>query len=616
MCEKIFEKNLKSMEKWYSSFADLIREKDDFQDDTEVYSECSWDGEKIFRIKKEGRSLYLGGKRNAKEPITMWLERLGEISKHASVFLFGIGSGAYLKALADHTKEEVNIVVYEPSMHIFLKTLQEIDLSKVIESRPIAFIVEGLNAEEFKPVVEQLVVWENLEFVKEEIHPNYKEWYGEKITEYMRILQRRVEFWIVNFNTGNKFSTHIAANVLRNMKYVYEGYHPKKLMEVISTDVPAILVSAGPSLNKNLKDLKKAKNRAFILAVDTALKPLMREGIRPDAFVTIDAKKPYDLIDAEGVEDIPIVAPSCAHHVIVEHQKGKKIFYNDGEVISSCMYVMAGEEFPAIATGGSVACNAFSLLYKMGFKTIILVGQDLAYSDNRSHADGTFQEKMPEEDTKGMITVKGNYVDRIPSRYDFRIYLDWFEMYIKGAKEHENIRVINATEGGAYIEGTEINTLRKAIEENCRKEVCFEEEIEKMESAFSAEARQKAAEYLHSIPEEYEKIRKTAVILEKTYKKLNKISRSGNGDKENILKILKKIKKLTKKCQEAEAYQLIDMTLATADYLVRGEYFYEREDAEKEIQEIARKGVLYSQILQECAELLKEMAEEVLLPIT
>ncbi len=61
---------------------------------------------------------------------------------------------------------------------------------------------------------------------------------------------------------------------------------------------------------------------------------------------------------------------------------------------------------------------------------------------------------------------------------------------------------------------------------------------------------------------------------------------------------------------------MIDMTMATADYIIRSEYFYEGESSEAEIKEIARKGILYNQVLQECAELLKQMAEEALLPIT
>ena len=304
MSKEIFEKNLTAMEKWYPTFAEMIREKTDIEDDTKVLVETSWDGEKLFRIQKDGRTLYLGGKRNAKEPIAMWLERLGKLPKYAPVFLFGIGSGSYLKALADNTEKEVNIVVYEPSIRIFLKTLEEVDLSTEIENRPIAFVVEELNDGEFEPVMNRVLVFENLEFFREEIHPNYKEWYAEKIIEKVRLLQRTTERMIVDANTGKKFSTHVAANIFHNVKYICEGYHTKGLMEAIPTDVPAILVSAGPSLNKNVHELKRAKNKSFIVAVDTALKPMLKAGIKPDVFITIDAKKDFHLIDAEDRKSV------------------------------------------------------------------------------------------------------------------------------------------------------------------------------------------------------------------------------------------------------------------------------------------------------------------------
>lgn len=604
------------MEKWYPSFADLIREKEDIVDDTEVLTKVSWDGEKIFQIKKEDRILYLGGKRNAKEPIEMWLERLGEIHKYAPVFLFGLGSGAYLKALINSTTKDVNIVVYEPSINIFLKLLHEIDMSEEIQNRPIAFVVEELNAEEFEPIMDRVLVFENLAFLKEEIHPNYKEWFVEKFIEKVKLLHQRVESMMVNYNTGMSFSKHLADNVLNNMKYICDGYNTKKLSEVIPYDGAAILVSAGPSLSKNIHELKKAKNKAFILAVDTALKPLMSAGIVPDAFITIDAKKPFHLVDVEGAENIPVIAPTCALHKIIEHQKGKKIFYYDNYMIPYHIYAMNQKAFPNVSTGGSVACSGFSLLYKMGFQTIILVGQDLAYTDNKSHADGTFQKKMPEENTNGMIMVKGNYVEKIPTRRDFRMFLDWFNMYIKGAKEHREIRVINATEGGAYIEGTELSTLKDILEEVCCKEINFSEKIEEMESAFSKEEREKAIEYLHSIPEQYEEIRRNAKLLQRNYEKLEKLTKSGNMGKDNALKLLKKVKKLTKKCRTCEGYQLIEMTMPAAEYIIRSEFYCECNSVEDETREIARKGILYSKILQECADLLMEMAKDALLPIT
>lgn len=615
MSREILEKNLLAMEKWYSSFADMIRDKKDIEDDIRVRMETSWDGEVIFRVQKEDIDLYLEGKRNTKEPVEMWMERLGKIPKYAPVFLFGVGNGSYLKALISGTPKEVNVVVYEPSINIFLKLLDEIDLSEEIENRPIGFIVEELNAEEFEAVMNKVFVFENMEFLKEEIHPNYKALYGEKLVEKIRILQRKAESMMMNYNTGERFSTHIANNILSNMQYICEGYHTKGLALAIPHTGPAILVSAGPSLNKNVQELKKAKNKAFILAVDTAIKPLIKAGVVPDAFMTIDAKKPLHLTDIKGAEDIPVIAPACAHHPVLAHQKGKKIFYNDDYEIPNHIYRMNGKVLPSVSTGGSVACSAFSLLYKMGFETIILVGQDLAYTDNKSHADGSFQDKMPKEDTKKMIRVKGNYVDEIPTRRDFRVFLEWFEMYIKKVREHHELRVINATEGGAYIEGTELSTLKDVIEELCVEEVDFGKKINEMESAFSAEEREKIVEYLHSIPGEYEQIRKDAQTLGKIYKKLDKLSRSGNMGQENARKLLKRVKKLTGKCSKKETYQLIAETIKKAEYIIRTEYFYEGDTFEDEIREIARKGILYSEILQECAELLKVLAEETLLPI-
>lgn len=139
--------------------------------------EASWDGEKIFQIQKEGRRLYLGGKRNAKEPVQMWAGRVGQLNQHAPVFLFGLGSGAYLKALIQNTKKEVNVVAYEPSDAIFRKMLEEVDLSEEIADRPIAFLVEGINETEFTAVLSKLLVLENVASLREEIHPNYKEVY-------------------------------------------------------------------------------------------------------------------------------------------------------------------------------------------------------------------------------------------------------------------------------------------------------------------------------------------------------------------------------------------------------------------------------------------------------
>lgn len=616
MSKDILEKNLKAMEKWYPSFSEAIREKKYEKDELDIHVECSEDGEIIFSIDKDGRTLYLNGRRNAKEPVEIWAERIGEIHKYAPVFLLGIGSGSYLKRLFVGLDKTVTVVVYEPSMTIFLRVLEEVDLSEEIESRPIAFIVEGLNETEFHPVVEKLVSFETVEFLKQEIHPNYQELFPEKIVETLRVIEKRTSDLFVNVRTGVNFSAYLARNQMQNMEFVCDGYNTKNLSDVIPHDGPAILVAAGPSLDTNIHQLKKAKNKAFILAVDTAVKPLLQAGIMPDAFVTIDPKKPLNLVEVDAIKDTPVIAPITANYDIVKQQRGKKIFYFDGYMLAMSAYMSVGKIMPSVSTGGSVACSGFSLLYKMGFDTIILVGQDLAYTNNKSHADGTFQKVMPKENTDGMIRVKGNYEDELPTLTNLKLYLDWFNMYIKGAKEHrEKFRVINATAGGAYIENTELMALEEAIDKTCTKEVDFGACIENMQSEFDESERKKILEYVHGIPKELEDIRKEAKNLCRSYRKIQNICKSGKVDKNAYLNLLKKTKKAQKKCEGISAYQLIIASMPVAEFVVKSESLYERDTLEDEGIAIATQGMRFAKMLEQCAGILKEYADEILLPI-
>lgn len=615
MGKEIWDSNLDAIKKWYPEFAEVLCGKFDIEEDVAVKTEQSQDGEVIFRVTKEDKELYLNGRRNAKEPVKIWRKRLGRLHKYAPVFLFGVGSGLYLKELVEHTEKEVNIVVYEPSIRIFLTLLREVDLAETIKNRPIAFVVEGINETEYVSVLDQLVVLENLEFLVEDIHPNYKELFAEKLLGKIKTLHSKVDRMMVNHNAGMLFQKNIAQNVMANARYMCDGYHTISLHKVIPYDGPAILVAAGPSLNKNINELKKAKNKAFILAVDTALKPLLKNGIRPDAFITIDPNKPLDLIDIEGAEDIPIIAVDTAHYTLLEHQKGKKIFYSDGYLLPRTMYQKVGKELPSVDTGGSVACSGLSLLFKMGFDTIILVGQDLAYTNDKSHADGTFKNKMEKEDTSKMIMVKGNYQDKVPTIANLKLYLEWFSNYIERMKITRDVRIVNATEGGAYIDGTELMTLKDVIEETCTKEIDFEKRIENMESEFSLEERKKVVEYLHTVPKEYEDIIKKAKSLKNVYQKLENIGKTAYSDKKACLKYLKKIKKLNKQCMESMSYELIAATMEPMEYIIRSEYFYEEEHAEDEILAIAKKGKKYSELVIMCAELMRELANEYLATI-
>lgn len=612
----LYEKNLETLNKYYPQMDCLIKEaQEEMEEEIRIIEEQSDDGETILKIEKEDRVVYLNGKRNAREPAEIWAKTLGELPRNAPVLMVGVGNYFYLKELVENTKNRVAIFVYEPSLQIFLKFLELVDIERWMEKHLIVFWVKGLrgmDAKRMDAILGNILTYEMLNFSRRLVLPNYDLLFPEDTIEFVKMCRDAAQVEAVSYNTRSKFSNVMAKNIFRNVKHLYKGYKTTQLPEVVDRKVPGIVVAAGPSLNKNIQDLKAAKGKAFIIAVDTAIKPLLNAGIVPDMFMIIDALKPLDLVKIEGARNIPLVTTLNAASEVLDYHTGMKIFYNEGYQIAERIFLKSGQKIGRVESGGSVATNAFSLVHKLGIETIILVGQDLAFTNNKSHADGTFKEVMEEVDTSRFIMVEGNYEEKIPTRGDLKLFLDWFNYYIDGCKQHnKNFRVINATEGGAKIDNTEIMTLKDAIRRECTVEVDIEKKLQELSPMLSEENQKWAAGYLAGLSEEYKKLASEARRLQKTYKKLDKICNKRNIDSKEYLSILNKLKKQSKELERKTTYQLIAITMSRAEAILRNEQFLQENSIQKEGKEIARKGILYMENVEQMAEVFSEFAEEV-----
>jgi len=212
-----------------------------------------------------------------------------------------------------------------------------------------------------------------------------------------------------------------------------------------------ILVSAGPSLQKQIPLLKKTLKKGFVIAsVGTALTPLIKAGIKPNLIMISD---PKDLIieQLKGMEnlEVPLFYLSTANHTAVKNYKGPRyIVWQNGFYESELQGKKNNE--PLIETGGSVATCLLDLLVKLDFKNIALVGQDLAFTNNESHTLGTHLYRKV-ENTDSLLKIDDYYLKgKIATSRNLSIYLKWFERYID---EHKGIQFFNCTEGGAHIKG-------------------------------------------------------------------------------------------------------------------------------------------------------------------
>ncbi|MDD5993998.1 MAG: DUF115 domain-containing protein, partial [Clostridiales bacterium] len=218
---------------------------------------------------------------------------------------------------------------------------------------------------------------------------------------------------------------------------------------------PVIIVAAGPSLRKNAKWLKEAKGHALIVAVSRAVLYLNEVNIVPDMIVDIDETNPYSTV-SDKCKKVPILCNSCIGETTFYWNEGVKLLMLDKPFVQG---IKAKIGYPTIPYGyyGSCSIAAYAVFAMLGTKKIILVGQDLAVSeDGKSHAEGVH------EDLEENELLPGYYGGQVKSRSDWYGFWTWYQRNIP---LYPSTELINATEGGAAIPGTIQKPLKEVVDE-------------------------------------------------------------------------------------------------------------------------------------------------------
>lgn len=612
--QNLVEQNLKSLEKRFPGITELIVERKEGllkKDNLEVCIEEAYTGEPILKVIKDAHSLYLAGKRDPGAHAINQINVLGRIVPYAPVFIIGSGNLHYLEEVLNNTDDSVSVLLYEPIFSIFYRQLEIIDFERIFRNRTIALVVDGINDDGVDSLLKTMLNGDKVPILKQILLPNYEKLANEKTSDFLKKIIEISHRYQVNLATRQLFNRVMADNFYHNVKYVKSGYTAQQLDAVLPKDIPAIIVAAGPSLKKNIEVLKKAKNRAFIIAVDTALKPLHNAGITPDMYAMLDPLKPLALVQTEAGKKTPLISLVTGSKQILDYHEGKKFFVDEGYNYIYELFLMNHKKIAGLSVGGSVATLAFSLVCHLGFKTIVFVGQDLAYTGNKSHIDGTFQEKMPEKDTTDYIWIPGNYEEQVPTITNLNDYRLWFQEFIESWKKMYDVKFINATEGGAKIEGTEVMSLSEVIDKECTREVAIEECIDSLPTMFNDSEQVKIEEFLSNTPKRVHEIVLLARKGKKLYQRLDQMCRKGHIDKTAYVKLLKRIKRNRKEIEKNENYQLLSETMVNAEQIIRSSQYFQYDSIEEEGIELARQGMGYMGLLEEYAGILEKIAEDV-----
>lgn len=553
-------------------------------------------GVKIVGAIKGEEEYYFNSKYDSGEMVEFWCNQHSVTNYNTIALVFGMGNGEYIRALRKEN-EKMHIFVYEPSYSIAKINYDYMDAGDLLTDSRIYLSVGKENVETINKLLNQLIVYENVKYFKFFVTPNYENVFPEDYNTIKDIYMNIIISQQCNRNTTILMNSDMKKNIVGNIIDCIKGYSLydliEKFKEISIENIPAVIVSAGPSLDKNIKDLKLIDKNAFVIAVDTALNPLGKEKIIPDIAVTIDPKKPVSLFTNELMKHVPLVCSLLTNSDIKKVLKGMRIYQNHYTTVLDRYYSKNKKMVATLGTGGSVANDAFSLAFVLGFKTIILVGQDLAYPDNKEHAEdsfGTLQSNDITTKNRFLFDVEDIYGGKVKTETNMDKYRKWFEHEIA---IHPEIIVIDATEGGAKIKGTEIMTLKEALTRECKaeKNIDFAEVIADIPTTFTKEEQINILEDLLEYDRHTAKIREYIKELRKAYEKLDEFNRRQKYTGKEFNNVLEKITVLNEWFNKEPEVEYLNIYLEESSYEVKDVITEEKENVYEDIKLVSDSGL-------------------------
>jgi hypothetical protein len=327
--------------------------------------------------------------------------------------------------------------------------------------------------------------------------PAYRRLYPELLGEVGKELEEAVFLANIALNTGEARSRQWVNNLLDNLARSTE--HPSFFaLDKKFESVPAVIVSAGPSLDKNVHLLNEMRDRVLIMCVNTSLKAVVAAGVRPHIVMSLESLNVSSHFEGVDLSDITVILDQTCHPSLFDLPAQRFFTFLDSsrDYVSFKSRAMKDDGVQGLCVGGSIANATFSAAFTMGCDPIMLIGQDLAYTDGQMYARGTVFEdlSMDFDGDVGVINdptgIKQAILDasaedeqdpveyhharsllEVPSwdgqgivktSMDFNMFRFWFQEAAIHMQTIRDLTLVNATEGGAWIEGYEHISLAQA----------------------------------------------------------------------------------------------------------------------------------------------------------
>jgi hypothetical protein len=390
-----------------------------------------------------------------------------DLVEHAVVVVLGFGAGYHVQSLAQRLGRAGVVVVFEPDLGLLRAVLERIDHSSWLKEASVLFVTDPADRGALAAKLEgaESIIAQGVAFLE---HPPSRPRIGQQSGQLTTLFGEIVTATKTTFLTTLMRSVDTVRNLLLNLDHYAAGAGVADL-EGAAAGHPAVVVSAGPSLRRNMHLLAQAgvRERCVIIAAQTTLRPLLAAGARPHLVTALDyheiSRRFYEGITADDVGDTTLVADPKAHPVILDAFPGPvRCCANDflDNVLGDLRRPMG--KLPA---GATVAHLAVYTAKYLGCDPIVLIGQDLAFSDGLYYAPGTAIEDVWAPELNPFNTIEMMQWQRIArhrlhlsrvqdvggkSIYTDTQMLTYLAQFERDFAQYEQagVEIIDATEGG------------------------------------------------------------------------------------------------------------------------------------------------------------------------
>ncbi|MDX2085396.1 MAG: 6-hydroxymethylpterin diphosphokinase MptE-like protein [Candidatus Melainabacteria bacterium] len=242
---------------------------------------------------------------------------------------------------------------------------------------------------------------------------------------------------------------------------------------------PAVIISAGPSLDAAIEDIRAIQDGAVLIAIGSALGRLYKANIVPDYALFLDSRSmdvqfaglPESYLQQISFINGCFTQNACFHAPARE----KRVFLTRTNDNFTVWLDRALEKrHDRIRGGGSVAIVGFQMALLFGCSHIILTGQNLALQGDAFYAGGVKVQWLNDTHATNelydraltMVDVKGQNGEMLKAPYEYSTFIRLFELMAHELSQMDDPpRLINASVGGAQLNGYENLSLAQVREQ-------------------------------------------------------------------------------------------------------------------------------------------------------